>query len=519
MQDASTDPRAAYAARPAPRAAENERSESEARLHDFARASADWFWETDAEHRFVWMSDSITAVTGLAPQAFYGRRRDEIAYDANLGSARWRAHLEALARREPFRDFRYRVTGPDGKERWVQTSGVPYFDRDGVFRGYRGVASDVTHQVELERLAAAADRRLREAVEHLDEPICIADAEDRIVVANRRFREINAAVAEYVEPGRRYEEHLRAGLERGLFPEAEGREAAWLAERLARRRRGSAPVETRRKGGLWLLVSDRKLSDGSTLTFGVDITERKRAEAALRDHNRELERRVAERTAQLEEALTELESFSYSVSHDLRAPLRAMGAFARMVIEDEGERLSSEGRRKLAVVEDNARRMGQLVDDLLELARVNRHGLRREPLDLGALAASIAAELAAAYPRARLEIGQTPPACADPLLVRLCLLNLLDNAFKYSSRVAEPRAEFGWDAAQGAWYVRDNGVGFDMRYAGKLFRPFERLHTEREFSGTGIGLAIVRRVVERHGGRVWAEASPGAGAAFYFTLG
>jgi light-regulated signal transduction histidine kinase (bacteriophytochrome) len=163
--------------------------------------------------------------------------------------------------------------------------------------------------------------------------------------------------------------------------------------------------------------------------------------------------------------------------------------------------------------------MGQLVDGLLRLARVNRAAQRRERLDLAALASAAAAELLPAYPRSRVDVGPLPLAKGDPMLLRQALANLIDNGLKFSARAEAPRVEVGWSGDESAWYVRDNGVGFDMRYAQKLFGTFERLHTERDFGGTGIGLAIVKRVIERHRGRVWAQAAPGEGATFYFTLG
>ena len=243
------------------------------------------------------------------------------------------------------------------------------------------------------------------------------------------------------------------------------------------------------------------------------------SEARYRNLAENLERRVEERTRELEVALKEMDAFSYSVSHDLRAPLRAIGAFAHMVREREAPALSDEGRRRLATVEANAVRMGQLVDDLLSLARLSRAPLAREALDVGALAAAVAAELRPQFPAARIEVGSLPPAHADPTLLRQILLNLVGNALKYSAKRPDARVEVLWDDQQGAYAIRDNGAGFDMQYAGKLFGAFERLHPESEFPGTGIGLAIVKRAVERHGGRVWAEAAPGAGATFYFALG
>jgi signal transduction histidine kinase len=235
----------------------------------------------------------------------------------------------------------------------------------------------------------------------------------------------------------------------------------------------------------------------------------------------ELERRVSERTAQLEAANKELEGFSYSVSHDLRAPLRAIDGFSRMLEEDHGDRLDDAARELIRVVRDNARRMGQLIDDLLAFSRTGRKALDRVDVDMSALVAEVHAGLGTSCAGAKLELTPLPRASCDPALLRQVWVNLLSNACKFSAGRPAPRIEVtGREAESGekVYCVRDNGVGFDMAYYGKLFGVFQRLHSEEEFPGTGVGLAIVQRVIARHGGRVWAEAKPGEGAAFFFTL-
>ncbi len=230
-------------------------------------------------------------------------------------------------------------------------------------------------------------------------------------------------------------------------------------------------------------------------------------------HSEELEARVRERTA-------ELEAFSYSVSHDLRAPLRAVDGFAGLLEREHAAQLDAEGRRLLAVVRASAVRMGRLVDDLLNFSRVTRLELAPGPLDMRELAASVVAELSPQHPAARVDIGELPPAKGDHALLRQVFVNLVGNALKYSAKVAEPRVEIGGRAGDGVceYWVRDNGAGFDPRYAGKLFGVFQRLHGEEQFEGTGVGLAIVQRVVARHGGRVRAEGEVGRGATFTFSL-
>lgn len=237
----------------------------------------------------------------------------------------------------------------------------------------------------------------------------------------------------------------------------------------------------------------------------------------------ELEKRVAERTAELERANREMESFSYSVSHDLRAPLRHIDGFSRALMEDCADQLNSHGKGYLARICAAANRMGQLIDDLLQLASVSRSDLQRRPVSLSSLARAVAAELKQADPErdVAFTIAGGVRAEGDPLLLRVVLENLLGNAWKYTGKEPHALIEFGESEQEGrrVFFVRDNGVGFDMAYVGKLFNPFQRLHAMDEFEGTGIGLATVRRVVERHGGRAWAEGALGDGATFFFTLG
>jgi light-regulated signal transduction histidine kinase (bacteriophytochrome) len=246
--------------------------------------------------------------------------------------------------------------------------------------------------------------------------------------------------------------------------------------------------------------------------------ELKLREAEVRVLNTDLERRAAE----LEEANRELESFSYSVSHDLRAPLRAISGFSSILAEDHGQALNDDGRRVLETVRQSALRMGQLIDDLLEFSRLGRKAIAATEIDMAALVQEVLNELQATHagkPPTWL-VGSLPPAWGDRSLIRQVWFNLLSNAMKYSGAQPDPVIDVSGDAGEteSVYTVKDNGVGFDMRYADKLFGVFQRLHTTEQFPGTGVGLAIVRRVVVRHGGRVWAEGKISEGASFYFTL-
>jgi signal transduction histidine kinase len=265
-------------------------------------------------------------------------------------------------------------------------------------------------------------------------------------------------------------------------------------------------------------------ADGSPCLEGLieDVTAQRQAEERLGELNATLEERVENRTAELEAANRELEAFSYSVSHDLRTPVRAIEGFAAILCADAVERLNAEDQRLLGVVRKSARQMGHLVDDLLAFSRMSRSELKHGTVDMGSLAAGAREELLGGEAREKtdFEIGELPHALGDAALLKQVWLNLIGNALKFSAGCERPCVEIGGrvEGAHVEYWVTDNGVGFDPLYVHRLFKVFQRLHSSREFEGTGIGLALVYRIVLRHGGQVSAEGAVGQGATFRFTL-
>lgn len=482
----------------------DESAAREARFREYSEAVSDWFWETDRDERYIYVSDSFHKVTGRSADSLLGRRRWDLnSAKMEVDAALWQDHLKDLAGHQPFRDFKYWLEDDSGRPLWVKESGVPRFDAAGEFQGYRGAGSDITAAVD----AANRLHLLGRAIDQSPVAVVITDLSRRIQYVNPKFLETTGYARDEV-----------LGQAASLLKSGETDPAVYadMIDTLNRGEEWHGELINRRRDGsrYWDDASIQPIRnlDGRIahyLGLMVDVTNRKQDQARL-DHV----------LAELRRSNQDLEHFASAASHDLKQPLRQISAFSALIARRLGDGADDDMRQYLHFLTDGAQRMQALVNDLLDYSRLGHGPVSDETVDMGAVVATVSHLLGGAVSEAgaAIVVGELGAAHGDRGQLERLMQNLVGNALKYRSpdraaliRVTrEPGPVFA---------VSDNGIGIPPDQAERVFLIFHRLHAMPQVDGTGIGLAICRRIVERHGGRIWLEsAGIGQGTTFRFTL-
>jgi two-component system cell cycle sensor histidine kinase PleC len=485
------------------------------RLTDFARTSSDWFWEQDADLRFTYLSESVFDHSTLRPEDHYGKTRRETA-PQGVSDAQWAEHDALLARREPFRDFRFVRSGPDGEARILSISGVPVFDGDGQFRGYRGVGRDLTQLVRAEQRVSAINARLLQAIDARSEGLAFWDRDDRLVICNQAYRDQSGSVAAALVPGLTFADYMRASVEAQEVPAAVGRAEEWLAERLERRRHLPDSFEVFR-GDRWLLVREQRTPDGGSLTTATDISDMKRRENALIEAASEAH--LANRAKM---------AFLATMSHELRTPLNAIIGFAE-ILRSGGLGANTKVQTEYAgYIHESGTHLLAVINDLLDVSRIEagRLTLDETPFAVSGLLEECDRMIRqrAEADGLRLAIAAVDPGLGirgDRRAMKQVLLNLLSNAVKFTERGGAVTLIAEGDDVRGLRIVvRDTGIGVDPDRIAELFEPFRQLENvhARRHHGTGLGLFICKSLVEAHGGTIAFDSAIGEGSAVTVEL-
>ena len=475
-------------------------------------------WVRDiADGRLYW-SDELYRIFGFEPQEFEPTFESFLSrvHPDDLGTIR-QGLTAAQESNTPF-EFEFRILLSDGRTRYLRASGVVECDVEGNLQRTAGTVQDITVQKLALKALEESERKYRAVLEYASDGIIIASTEGVVLDVNRRIQTLLGYSRDELRGMHVSEIHPPEIAEKHRIAFANIRErGAVVTERLVLRKDGTPlPVE---------IAGTLITFDSQQLILGIfrDISERKRNEAELRQYRDHLEQLVEQRTAELAALNEELEAFSYSVSHDLQAPLRAIKGFSTALLEDCGQELDTTCRAYLERINSASGRMGCLIDDLLHLSYTAKTDMQCETISLSAVVLDLLQELRAADPERQVHavVADGVVANCDPSLIRSLLQNLLSNAWKFTRTRDQAVIEFGVATGENkpVYFVRDNGIGFRMNHTRDLFKPFYRLHGPADYEGSGIGLATVQRIVHRHGGQVWAESEPERSATFYFTLG
>lgn len=495
--------------------------QSEERFRTLVLTHAALVWVTDPEGNLV-EAPHWTAYTGQTEEEYRGAGWLQVVHpdDRALAETCWRRAVSSLGRYE----VEYRLRTVAGDYRYVRANGAPVVDGSGRVREWVGTITDVHERRETQNALHDANTLLEAALSAGGVVAWAWDVPNNRVIGNATLAQIFSIDPREVAKGLPLEVFVQAVHEEDrqyvldAVAEAIGAQVPYAAD---------YRVRSSDHGFRWVSARGSATYDatGAPRMFSgvlVDITERKQMEQLLANTNEVLEQRVQARTAELEALNAELESFNYSVSHDLRAPVRGIEGFSQLLLEDCADELGESGKHYVSRIRTAVTRMGGLIDALLDLSRLSRTKIVPQSLDMSPLAASVIEDLREREPQREVLvcIEENLKVVGDRMLLRIVLENLLGNAWKFTKFTPEARIEVRRCVEDDAmvFVIQDNGAGFDMAYANKLFEPFQRLHTPTEFEGTGIGLATVQRIIHKHGGRIWAESEPGQGACFYFTL-